>query len=80
MGGMGIQTNTILPLAKSPALEMWEQWRPEEAAAFAETVPMKRIGHCEDDIGEFVAMLCSPESRYVNGQSIAIDGGQINMG
>jgi NAD(P)-dependent dehydrogenase (short-subunit alcohol dehydrogenase family) len=79
-GPMGLRTNCILPLAKSPALEMWEQWRPEEAAAFAETVPMKRIGHCEDDIGEFVAMLCSPESRYVNGQSIAIDGGQVNMG
>ena len=79
-GPLGLRTNCILPLAKSPALEMWEQWRPEEAAAFAETVPMKRIGHCEDDIGEFVAMLCSPESRYVNGQSIAIDGGQVNMG
>jgi hypothetical protein len=25
-------------------------------------------------------MLCAPESRYVNGQSIAIDGGQVNMG
>ena len=30
-GGMGIRTNTILPLAKSPALEMWEQWRPESS-------------------------------------------------
>tara|TARA_E500000178_G_scaffold53329_1_gene49372 strand:+ start:253 stop:1035 length:783 start_codon:yes stop_codon:yes gene_type:complete len=79
-GSLGVRTNCILPLAKSPALEMWEQWRPEEAAAFADTVPMKRIGHCEDDIGEFVAMLCLPESRYVNGQSIAIDGGQVNMG
>ena len=79
-GSLGVRTNCILPLAKSPALEMWEQWRPEEAAAFADTVPMKRIGHCEDDIGEFVAMLCLPKSRYVNGQSIAIDGGQVNMG
>ena len=79
-GPLGIRTNTILPLAKSPALEMWEQWRPEEAAAFADTVPLKRIGHCEDDVGEFVALLCAPESRYINGQSIAIDGGQVNMG
>ena len=79
-GPLGIRTNTILPLAKSPALEMWEQWRPEEAAAFADTVPLKRIGHCENDVGEFVALLCAPESRYVNGQSIAIDGGQVNMG
>ena len=79
-GSMGIRTNCILPLAKSPALEMWAQWRPEEAAAFEQTVPMKRLGHCENDIGEFVALLCAPESRYVNGQSIAIDGGQVNMG
>jgi NAD(P)-dependent dehydrogenase (short-subunit alcohol dehydrogenase family) len=27
-----------------------------------------------------VALLCSPESRYINGQSIALDGGQANLG
>lgn len=76
----GIRTNVILPLASSPALAGWAEARPEEAQAFLSTVPMGRIGDCEEDIGEFVAVLCSPESRYINGQSIALDGGQANLG
>ncbi len=78
-GPLGIRTNTILPLAQSPALAAWATYRPEEAAAFVKTVPMQRVGDCEQDIGEFVAVLCSPESGYINGQSIAIDGGQVNL-
>lgn len=78
-GPLGIRTNTILPLAQSPALAAWATYRPEEAAAFVKTVPMQRVGDCEQDIGEFVAVLCSPESGYVNGQSIAVDGGQVNL-
>jgi len=42
-------------------------------------VPMQRVGDCEQDIGELVAVLGSPDSGYVNGQSIAIDGGQVNL-
>ncbi len=76
----GIRSNVILPLASSPALAGWAEARPEEAEAFLSTVPLGRIGDCEADIGEFVATLCSPESRYINGQSIAIDGGQANLG
>ena len=49
-------------------------------AAFIATIPMRRVGDCEDDIGRFVAMLCSDECAYVNGQSIAVDGGQAFMG
>ena len=76
----GIRSNVILPHAKSPGLEWWIENRPEEAAAFIATIPMKRIGECEEDIGRFVAVLCSDASRYVNGQSIAVDGGQAFMG
>lgn len=79
-GPMGIRTNVILPHAKSPALAGWAAARPEEAAAFEKSIPLQRIGECEEDIGEFVATLCSPVSRYVNGQTIAVDGGQANLG
>ena len=79
-GSLGIRSNSILPLAQSPALAAWAKYRPEEADAFMKTVPLERIGDCEQDIGDFVATLCSPESRFVNGQSIALDGGQVNLG
>ena len=76
----GIRTNVILPHAMSPSLKWWTEARPEEAAEFVQSIPMKRIGECKEDIGEFVATLCSDACRYVNGQSIALDGGQANLG
>lgn len=76
----GIRTNAILPHAKSPGLEWWIENQPEEAAAFIATIPQKRVGECEEDIGRFVAMLCSDAAGYVNGQSIAVDGGQAYLG
>ncbi len=76
----GIRTNCILPLANSPAMAWWTRERPQESAAFVATVPMQRIGDCEQDIGRFVATLCSDECRYVNGQSIGLDGGQAYLG
>jgi NAD(P)-dependent dehydrogenase (short-subunit alcohol dehydrogenase family) len=78
-GADGIRANVILPHAKSPGLEWWIDNNPEEAAAFIATIPMGRVGECEQDIGEFVAFLCSPAAGYVSGQSIAVDGGQAYM-
>jgi NAD(P)-dependent dehydrogenase (short-subunit alcohol dehydrogenase family) len=79
-GADGIRTNAILPLATSPGLADWIHDRPEESAAFLATVPMRYAGDCEKDIGRFVALLCTDGSRYVNGQSIALDGGQAQLG
>lgn len=79
-GPEGIRTNVILPLAASPALAWWIENRPEEAEQFCQSIPQRRVGDCETDIGAFVALLCSAESGYVNGQSIALDGGQAYLG
>jgi NAD(P)-dependent dehydrogenase (short-subunit alcohol dehydrogenase family) len=75
-----IRTNVILPHAKSPGLEWWINKNPEEAAEFLSSIPMRRVGECEEDIGRFVAMLCTDDARYANGQSIALDGGQAYLG
>lgn len=79
-GPDGIRTNTILPHAKSPGLLWWMENNPEEASAFQQTIPQRRVGECEEDIGRFVVQLCSAGSRYVNGQTIAVDGGQAFLG
>ena len=79
-GPDNIRTNVILPHAKSPGLEWWIENCPEQAQEFISTIPMRRIGECEEDIGRFVASLCTEDSRYVNGQSIALDGGQAYLG
>ncbi|MCR9096743.1 MAG: SDR family oxidoreductase [bacterium] len=76
----GIRTNVILPLAASPGLAGWIENAPEEAEAYFQTIPMRRVGELEEDIGRFVATLCSDACAYVNGQSIALDGGQALIG
>lgn len=79
-GADNIRTNIILPHAKSPGLEWWIDKNPEEAEEFFATIPLRRVGECEEDIGRFVAQLCTEDSRYVNGQSIGLDGGQAFLG
>ena len=76
----GIRANVILPHATSPGLKWWIENCPEEAEEFIKTIPMGRVGDCEQDIGRFVVSLCSEASAYVTGQSIAVDGGQAFMG
>lgn len=78
-GSEGIRTNAILPLASSPAMAWWMREYPDESQAFVQSVPMQRVGDCEADIGRFVATLCSADCAYVNGQSIALDGGQARI-
>ncbi|MCB1677213.1 MAG: SDR family oxidoreductase [Halioglobus sp.] len=79
-GPDNIRTNVLLPHAKSPGLNWWIENNPEEAKQFFQSIPLRRVGECEEDIGRFVVLLCSDEARYVNGQSIALDGGQAYLG
>lgn len=79
-GPEGIRTNVILPHAKSPGLAWWMDNNPEEAAEFVQSIPQRRVGECEEDIGRYVALLCSDGSAYVNGQTIGLDGGQAYLG
>jgi NAD(P)-dependent dehydrogenase (short-subunit alcohol dehydrogenase family) len=79
-GKDNVRTNVLLPLAESAGLKGWMAARPEEAAAYFATIPMRRVGDCELDIGRFVVALCGEDCRYVNGQSIALDGGQAYLG
>lgn len=78
-GPDGIRVNAILPLAMSPAMEGWIASRPEESAEFLRTVPLGRVGDCERDIGRVAVFLCGPDSGYVTGHSIPVDGGQALM-
>ncbi|NLG47684.1 SDR family oxidoreductase [Gordonia sp. (in: high G+C Gram-positive bacteria)] len=72
----GIRALAIAPHAESAGLNWWIEANPEEAAAFFQTIPLRRIGDCRDDIGVAVAALCGPEFRYLTGATIPLDGGQ----
>ena len=52
-------------------------WGPIRDAVMA-TIPLRRPGEPEE-VGELVAFLCGPDSSYVHGQTINIDGARLMM-
>jgi NAD(P)-dependent dehydrogenase (short-subunit alcohol dehydrogenase family) len=77
-GPDGIRVNTIAPLALSPALEHWTKTDPE-APTFFKSVPLRRVGDCEQDIGRAVVAVVSSDMAYLTGATIPLDGGQANF-
>lgn len=76
----GIRANNIAPHALSPGLKWWTENNPEEAAEFVATIPMRRIGEPEADIGRAVVALCGSDLRYLTGATLPLDGGQAFFG
>lgn len=54
--------------------------RPEEAEAFFKTIPLGRIGDCEQDIGRAVVALVNDNMGCLIGATIPLDGGQAFWG
>lgn len=75
-GPDGIRVNCIAPHALSPGLEGWMRANPEEAEQFRRTIPLGRIGDPEHDIGRAVVQIVGPDSAYLTGATIPLDGGQ----
>lgn len=78
-GRDGIRVLTIAPHASSPGLKWWIENNPDEAEAFFRTIPLGRVGDCEQDIGAAVVALCDPRLGYLTGATIPLDGGQANF-
>ncbi|MDT0575366.1 SDR family oxidoreductase [Croceicoccus sp. F390] len=78
-GPDNIRVLSIAPHADSPGLKKWIETNPEEARVFFQTIPLRRVGGCETDIGEAVAALCDPAFSYLTGATIPLDGGQANF-
>ena len=76
----GIRVNAIAPHALSPGLQGWIDQQPEEAAEFFKTIPLRRVGDCERDIGRTVVFLVGPDAAYLTGATLPLDGGQAHWG
>lgn len=79
----GINTNAIAPgaILTPMVAEAFKQVNPADPKAaeteYAKANPTKRLGMPEE-VAKVVAFLLSEDASYVNGQTIAIDGGQSN--
>ncbi|MEN9311477.1 MAG: hypothetical protein RLY77_1602 [Pseudomonadota bacterium] len=85
LGGDGITVNNVLPgYTRTRRLEQILQDRStstgksqeEVAAGMLATVPVARFAQAQE-IGGVIAFLCAPVAGYINGQSLAVDGGRM---
>lgn len=75
-GGDGIRVNALLPLAMSEAMVAWAEADPAGFERVSSGVPLGRIGDCEADIGRAAVFLCGPDSAYITGTTLMVDGGE----
>lgn len=75
-GADDIRVNALLPLAMSEAMVRWAAVDPAGFDRVSSAVPLGRIGDCEADIGRAAVFLCGPDSAYITGTTLMVDGGQ----
>jgi meso-butanediol dehydrogenase / (S,S)-butanediol dehydrogenase / diacetyl reductase len=78
-GPEGIRVITVLPAASSPSSESWREANPAEYERSMSSIPLRRLGDSEQEIGPVVAFLCGPSAGYITGTTIALDGGQAYL-
>ncbi len=74
-GPDGINVNIVCPLAWTAQLEKFQQAYPD---AFKANVKMPPAGHyadAEKEIGRVCVQLASPDFKYMNGETITLEGG-----
>lgn len=80
----GIITNAIAPgaILTPMVAEAFRQINPSDPkkaeAEYAQFNPTKRLG-LPEEVAKVVSFLLSEDCSYVNGQTIAVDGGQSNI-
>lgn len=78
LAGTQVTVNAVCPgptlsAATAPLLEQPQADRPNPLAALNPKADLVRAG----DIAAAVAYLCSPAAAMINGQALALDGGQL---
>jgi NAD(P)-dependent dehydrogenase (short-subunit alcohol dehydrogenase family) len=83
-GRYGINTNAIAPgaILTPMVAEAFREVNPDDPKAaeteYAQRNPVKRLG-LPAEVAKVVAFVLSEDASYVNGQTIAIDGGESNI-
>jgi meso-butanediol dehydrogenase / (S,S)-butanediol dehydrogenase / diacetyl reductase len=73
LGELGIRVNAVAPGPVDTAMAK-QVHTPDIRADYHDAIPLNRYG-TEEEIAAAVAFLCSDAASYVNGQTLAVDGG-----
>lgn len=79
-GPQGINVNAICPFALSDAALKHFDDRPEDLASALSALSIQRTGDPERDIGRAAVFLAGPDSSFITGCTISVDGGGAFLG
>ena len=71
----GINVNIICPLAWTAQLENFEKAYPDAFKANVHVPPAGHFGDAELEIGRVCVQLAGPDFKYMNGETITLEGG-----
>ena len=71
----GINTNVVCPLAWTAQLEGFERAYPDAFKANVKMPPAGHFGDAETEIGRVCVQLASPDFKYMNGETLTLEGG-----
>jgi NAD(P)-dependent dehydrogenase (short-subunit alcohol dehydrogenase family) len=71
----GINTNVVCPLAWTAQLENFEKNYPEAFKANVKMPPAGHFGDAELEIGRVCVQLANPDFKYMNGETLTLQGG-----
>ncbi|MBE6885447.1 MAG: SDR family oxidoreductase [Ruminococcaceae bacterium] len=71
----GINTNVVCPLAWTAQLENFEKAYPDAFKANVKMPPAGHFGDPETEIGRVCVQLANPDFKYMNGETVTLEGG-----
>ena len=71
----GINVNVICPLAWTSQLENFEKAYPDAFKANVKMPPAGHFGDPETEIGRVCVQLANPDFKYLNGETLTLEGG-----
>ncbi len=74
-GKDGVNVNVICPLAWTSQLENFEKAYPDAFKANVKMPPAGHYGDAELEIGRVCVQLASPDFKYMNGETLTLEGG-----
>jgi 3-oxoacyl-[acyl-carrier protein] reductase len=74
-GPMGVRVNALAPVAMTPAMETFFAAQPKMRKFIEFGAALRRVGEPAQDIGGALNFLIGPDSAFITGQTLLVNGG-----
>jgi len=78
-GPSGVRVNALAPVAMTPAMADFFEAQPKMRQHIEFGAALRRVGDPEPDIGHALNFLIGPDSAFITGQTLVVNGGALML-